>query len=157
MAGYNKSEQKGYNWLKKTEHTNIFKTNDTPDFTTKQGKYEIKRAYKCTEGMIKILFTEGQKNKIYKHRAKTLVFDDDNDNPIAIIDPDDIQKDIVKNIILYDVGNNQPTYFLRCRILKEYKDKMDKLVKNKTFPYTGFIVSKALKDFLDKYYEDEIP
>ena len=157
MTRYNKSEQKGYNWLKKTGHTNIFKINDTPSFLTKQGKYEVKRAYNCTEGMIKILFSEGQKNKIYKHRAKTLVFDDNNDEPVSIISPDDIHKEIIGNIILYNVGDNQSTYFLRCRILKEYKDNMDELVKDKTFPYVGFMVSKALKDFLDKYYEDKIP
>jgi len=151
MPKMNKTEEKAYEWLKKTGHKHIIFRGKTPDFQTDKGFYEIKRGYVTRTQLIKILFSYNQREIIHKSGATTLVFLDDKPDPIAQIKPEDIFKDRIKNIILYDIEKNKR--HIVFRIDKDDLEKIKKLVEDGEFESISHFIRRAIKDKLKNFDE----
>ena len=84
----NQTERLAYEWLVKEGYTNIvFRSNDTPDFLTEQGAFEVKRLYGNS-----IFLSDGQYEKLANTRAKLLIFLDGNTTPSTVLDIRNVPK-----------------------------------------------------------------
>lgn len=120
----NNSEKKGEAYLISKGYTNIvFRIRETPDFTTDNGMFEIKRSSKNGH----ISFTHGQHDRICNFENVTiLVFNDSSDDPIAEIPFDELRDrpktwDGIK--IAYEdapLRMSTGSYVLTAKDLKDY-------------------------------------
>jgi len=142
MPKMNKTEKKAYEWLKKTGHKHIIFRGKTPDFQTDKGFYEIKRGYVMSTQSIKILFSYNQRELIQKNNAITLVFLDDKPDPIAQIKPQDIFKERINNIILYDIEKNMR--IINVRIEPEDLEKIREFVRERKYESVNNFIRMAI-------------
>jgi len=132
----NDTERLAYEWLKSKGYKNIvFRPSRTPDFKTDQGYFEVKKGY-MAKGYINVVFYSGQREKIRDTKAYTLVFNDKKE-PIVIINPSDIMRDRIGNVILHDSGIDKQ-FDVLC---KEYSHLNSKdIYRNATVGNNGMIV-----------------
>lgn len=144
----NKSEEKAYNYLKKEGYHNItFRTNQTPDFKTDNGYFEVKRGYETKTGDFKILFSPNQRDKIQKVNGKILVFVD-GDKPIDILQSDEVKLTRIRKIILYNICSEGKERLV-ISLDKNLLNQLDELIKKHKFDDRQQIIRRALYEFLE--------
>jgi len=98
-----KTEELAYNWLLRKgwkPEDIVYQRIKTPDFLTRKGNFEVKRAYITKKGNVKILLTDRQIEQIQKNDAKILVFTENKEEPIAIIEPSQTSQAIVGEVMI---------------------------------------------------------
>lgn len=132
----NKTENKAHLWLLKEGYKGIvYQKRRVPTFLTDAGNFEVKRAYSTKTGADKILFKDGERDEIKEAKAKTLVFSEKKDEPLDILKPSEIDRDIVRNIVLHTVEWEKERIFITLE--RKLLERIDRELKRESTPFNS--------------------